>query len=114
MQPLVEKRGHNGTIRVYEDYIELDRGFYNLAAWTAGLHGSHTFHFSDIASINFKRRGFFVGWIKFDVKTHNKEFVNNDYAITFGRHNDEWEQLADYIKETVYEYKRKKLVHVNR
>ena len=106
MQALVTKQGHNGRILVYEDHIELDRTGYNLAAWTAGLHGSHTFHFSDIASINFKRRGLFVGWLKFDVKSHNKNFVSNDYSLTFIRHNDEWEQLAEYIKETVYEYKR--------
>ncbi len=55
MDPLIEKKGHNGTMRVYEDHIELDRGRYNLAAWISSLHGTHCFHFSDIAAITFKR-----------------------------------------------------------
>ncbi len=72
---IVEKKGHNGTIRVYADHVELDRGRYNLAAWAAGLHGKHSFHFSDIKSITFKKRGIFVGWILFDVEIYRKSFV---------------------------------------
>ncbi len=106
MQALVEKRGHNGTLRVYEDHIELDRGRYNLAAWLSGLHGSHVFHFSDIASITFKKRGIIVGWVKFNLRTRDTDLVQSDYAITFYRNNDEWEHLAQYLKETVFEHKR--------
>ena len=110
MQALVEKQGHNGTIRVYEDFIELDRGRYNVAAWLSNLHGSHTFHFSDIAAITIKKRGLLVGWLKFNLRIRDKNFVTSDYAITFYRNNEEWEHLAQYLKETVFEYKRRALI----
>ena len=66
MQPLVEKPGHNGTLRVYPDRVEIDRSGYWMAG-LAGLHGVNTLFYSDIKGVNFKKRGFSVGWLYFNL-----------------------------------------------
>ncbi|TFG73886.1 MAG: hypothetical protein E4H21_11735 [Thermodesulfobacteriales bacterium] len=104
---IAEKKGFNGNLIIHENHIEIERTYWNLSSWLAGLHGTHSFHFSDIRAINFKKRGLFVGWIKFDVSQRNPDFVHNDYAVTFESKNAEWENFYEYVKEMVYSYKDK-------
>jgi hypothetical protein len=51
MQPIVEKKGHNGTLRIFEDHVEIDRRG-SLAAWLNCLVGVTSIHFKDIVSMN--------------------------------------------------------------
>ena len=49
---LIEKRGANGTLRVFSDFVEIDRTSSRfVAGLIAGLHGVKRIYFRDIGSI---------------------------------------------------------------
>ena len=112
---LLEKIGYNGTIRVYTDYIEIDRtdnqGLSALVSIVSGLHGVKRFYFKDIGSINFKKKGVAVGWIQFSIlggkdSSGILKTVDNENTITFIKNNREWEQLYHYIKDLLDNFKK--------
>lgn len=107
-----EKKGYNGTIRVYADYIELDRTKSRfIAAFTSGLHGIKRIYFKDIGSINFKKKGLAVGWIQFSVlggrdTSSVMETIYNENTITFNKKNEEWEQIFQFIQNLLDDFKK--------
>lgn len=109
---LAERRGFNGTIRVYGDYVELDRTGIRVAAFMSGLFGIRHIHFKDVTGITFKRRGLLNGWIKFELSGYIESpgvfsFTTNPNAVSFQDKNAEWAEFYTFLKEHYLDYKRK-------
>jgi len=110
--PLRKKRGGNGTIIVYREWLEIDRRSAKIMGLLSGLHGIKRIYYKDVGSINFKKRGIAVGWIQFSILGGRDtrgllKTTQNENTITFDWQNKEWEELYFFIQNLVDEYKRK-------
>ena len=109
MQPIIEKRGHNGLLRIYPDHVELDRRG-SLAAWLNSLHGVTSIHYRDIKSMNHKHRGLIIGWIYFNLAGNIRTPIFFTHPIdpnvmTYLRDDQGWTELYEYLQELIYDYK---------
>ena len=109
MQPIIEKRGHNGLLRIYPHHVEIDRRG-SLAAWLNSLHGVTSIHFKDIVSMNHKNRGLVIGWIYFNIQGNIRTPIFYNHAIdphliSYLRDDASWTELYEYLQELVYDYK---------
>jgi len=112
IDPLHEKKGRNGTLKVYPEYVEIDRKSSKIFANITGLYGSKRIYYSDMGSIQFKKSGLSVGFIQFSIlggrdTSGVMNTVKNENAITFGQHNKQWEKLYLRIQQMLDDHKNR-------
>jgi len=110
---IISRKGRNGTIIVYPDYVEIDRSSSTIiGGLISGLHGKKRIYYRDIGSVNFKKSGLAVGWIQLSIlggrdTSSITETIKNENAITFSGNNKQWESFCDYLQNLIEEYKEK-------
>jgi hypothetical protein len=64
--PIVEFKGRNGRLALYETFVRIDRGTA-MGFLMQGLKGQKDIYFDSITSIQVKKPGLSVGFIQFSV-----------------------------------------------
>ncbi len=65
-KPIIEFKGTNGKIQLYEDFVRLDRGTLG-GLLTHGCQGKKDIYFENITSIQIKKPGLMGGHLRFSV-----------------------------------------------
>lgn len=111
MEPL---KGRNGTLMIYNDYLEIDRASSKFFSLIGGLYGIKRIYYREIGSVQFKKSGIAIGWIQFSILGGRDTggimtTVSSENAITFGRHNDKWEKAYNLVRQLIDDCKLKLL-----
>ena len=64
--PIIEFKGRNGRLALYEGFVRLDRGTA-MGLLMQGLKGQKDIYFDSITSIQIKKPGLSVGFIQFSL-----------------------------------------------
>lgn len=106
--PVIQFKGYNGQIYVYEDHLVIERkGF--LATAAAGFAGSKTIPFSAIQSVQFKDAGAMVnGYIQFAVlggvekRGGITNAVSDENSVVFTRKmQDGADRVRNYVEKAI-------------
>ena len=114
-RPLMEPlKGRNGTLMIYNDYVEINRTSSKFFSLIGGLYGIKRIYYREIGSVQFKKSGIAMGWIQFSILGGRDtggimKTGSSENAITFGRHNDKWEKAYDLVSQSIDNYKLKML-----
>lgn len=106
--PVIEFKGYNGQIYVYEDHLVIERkGF--LATASNGFAGSKTIPFTAIQSVQFKNAGAMLnGYIQFAVLggVERRGGITNaatdENAVVFlKKHQADAERVRNYVQKAI-------------
>lgn len=87
-KPLLEFKGRNGKIELYEHFVRLDRGTM-MGFLMQGLKGKKDIYFRNITSIQIKKPGLAVGYLQFSIPGGKESkggvmaAVSDENTITF-------------------------------
>ncbi len=106
MSQLLKKAiGKNGEIELYEDRVIVNRkkstSYGDPFHLFRGLKGKASLFINEIASVRFKKAGFFGnGYIRIDIKGGLLQAIRDENTIIFRRdQNQDFEEMKEMIEE---------------
>lgn len=106
IKPLIEFKGTNGIIGLYEKFIRIDRGT-TMGFLIHGLKGKKDIYFKNITSIQIKRPGLTAGYIQFSlpggIEARGGVFnaVSDENTVSFNGEGDYKKalEIKEYIEK---------------
>lgn len=106
-KPIIEFKGTNGRIELYENFLRIDRGTA-MGFLIHGLKGKKDIYFKNITSIQIKKPGFTAGYIQFSlpggIEARGGVFnaVSDENTVSFnGKDNYEKAlEIKEHIEKT--------------
>ncbi len=108
-KPIIEFKGTNGKIELYNHFIRLDRGT-TMGFLTQGLKGKKDIYFKNITSIQIKKPGILAGFIQFSIPGGNESergvmgSIKNENTISFAW-KEQYEKalkIKEYIENKIH------------